>query len=111
MPDTLDQHALDELLAMAGGDRDFVAALVQEYIADSSATVAALRDAGGAELRRAAHTLKSTSASLGATQLAAICQEIERAAQDGPVESRLIAAAEVEHAAARAALERHVEAL
>ena len=111
MPDTLDQHALNELLAMAGGDRDFVAAVVQEYVADSSATIAKLRNVSRAELRRAAHTLKSTSASVGAAQLAAICREIERAAGDGPVEPGLIAAAEVEHTAAVEALERHLEAL
>jgi HPt (histidine-containing phosphotransfer) domain-containing protein len=111
MPDTLDRHALDELLAMACGDRDFVAAVVREYVADSSATVAKLRDLSGEELRRAAHTLKSTSASVGAAQMAAICREVERLAGDGTVEPDLITAAEREHGAAVASLERHLEAL
>jgi hypothetical protein len=44
-------------------------------------------------------------------RLAAICQEIERAAKDGPVDAALIAAAEAEHASARAALEQHLEAM
>lgn len=85
MPDSLDPRALDEVLAMAGGDREFVVAVVDEYLADSAATVASL--------------------------LAAICQEIERAAKDGPVDAPLIAAAEAEHASARAALELHVEGM
>lgn len=85
MPDSLDPRALDEVLAMAGGDREFVAAVVDEYLADSAATVASL--------------------------LAAICQEIECAAKDGPVDAPLIAAAEAEHVSACAALELHVEAM
>jgi HPt (histidine-containing phosphotransfer) domain-containing protein len=111
MPETLDPRALGDVLAMAGGDREFVAAVVEEYLTDSSSTVAALRTATGAELERAAHTLKSTSSSVGAAQLAAICLRIERAAKAGPVDDRLIAAAEAEHASARAALEHHLEAL
>jgi two-component system, sensor histidine kinase and response regulator len=111
MPDSLDPRALDEVLAMAGGDREFVAAVIEEYLADSSRTVAALRSASGADLERAAHTLKSTSASVGAVALAAICADIERSAKDGPVDAPLIAAAEAEHASARATLERHLEAM
>lgn len=34
-------------------------------------------------LRYAAHTLKSSSASVGAAQLAALCQQVERLAADG----------------------------
>jgi len=111
MPESLDLQALDELLAMAGGDREFVVAVVEEYLTDSASTIAALRSAGGADLERAAHTLKSTSSSVGALQLAAICQEIERAADDGSVDPQLIAAAEAEHASARAALARHLETM
>jgi HPt (histidine-containing phosphotransfer) domain-containing protein len=111
MPESLDPHALHEVLAMAGGDREFVVAVVEEYLTDSANTVAALRSTGGSELERAAHTLKSTSSSVGALQLAAICHQIERAAKDGPVDAQLIAAAEAEHAAARAALERHLETI
>ena len=110
MPESLDPRALDEVLAMAGGDREFVAAVIEEYLKDSANTVAALRSAGGADLERAAHTLKSTSASVGAVALAAICADIERAAKDGSVDAPLIAAAEAEYASARAALERHLEA-
>lgn len=110
MPDTLDPRALDEVLAMAGGDPEFVAEVVVEYLSDSAANVVALRTTTGAALERTAHTLKSTSASVGAAALAAICLEIELAAKAGPVDPVLIAAAEQEHAAARAALEPYREA-
>jgi HPt (histidine-containing phosphotransfer) domain-containing protein len=96
---------------MAGGDREFVVAVIEQYLADSADSLAALRSAGGADLERAAHTLKSTSSSVGAVRLAAICQQIERAAKEGPVDAPLIAAAEAEHATARAALERHLETM
>ena len=111
MPESLDPRALHEVLAMAGGDREFVVAVVEEYLADSAGTVASLRSASGADLERAAHTLKSTSSSVGAVALAAICSEIERAAKDGSVDAQLIAAAEAEHASARAALDQHLEAM
>jgi HPt (histidine-containing phosphotransfer) domain-containing protein len=111
MPESLDPRALDDILAMAGGDREFVVAVVEQYLADSAGNLAALHSAGGADLERAAHTLKSTSSSVGAVRLAALCQEIERAAKDGSVDAQLIAAAETEYASARAALEQHLEAM
>jgi HPt (histidine-containing phosphotransfer) domain-containing protein len=88
MPDALvDSATLAELLETVGGDRDFLAELVETYRADCPRLLAELRagvaagDAQGA--RRAAHTLKSTSASLGALGLAAQCREIEAAAAAG----------------------------
>ena len=111
MPEALSTQALDDVLAMAGGDRDFLVAVVEEYLTDSTANVAALRTVSGADLERVAHTLKSTSASVGALALSAVCAEIERAAKAGAVDPSLISAAEAEHASARAALERHLETL
>ena len=111
MPETLNTHALDDVLAMAGGDRDFLVAVVEEYLADSTANVAALRTAAGPDLERVAHTLKSTSGSVGVLGLAAVCAEIEQAARSGAVDAALIAAAEHEHAIARAALQHHLETM
>jgi len=111
MPESLDPRALDDVLAMAGGDRDFVVAVVEQYLADSADGLAALRSAAGADLERAAHTLKSTSSSVGAVRLAAICEQIERAAKKGTVDAPLIAAAEAEYASARGALEQQLEAM
>jgi HPt (histidine-containing phosphotransfer) domain-containing protein len=111
MPDTLDARALEEVLTMAGGDRAFVIAVVEAYLSDSAANVAALRPASGADLERIAHTLKSTSASVGASALAAVCAQIEQAARAGPVDPPLIAAAEAEYTSARRALERHLETM
>jgi HPt (histidine-containing phosphotransfer) domain-containing protein len=64
-----------------------LAELVETYLADSPALFAELRTAIAADdaatARRAAHTLKSTSASFGADGLAARCREIEAAAAAG----------------------------
>lgn len=82
MPDdVLDEAVLDNLLETVGGDRTFLAELVEAYLGDSpgllEAMRAGLRDDDRTALRRAAHTLKSTSASLGAIAFAAACREVE----------------------------------
>jgi HPt (histidine-containing phosphotransfer) domain-containing protein len=105
MPEKLDPTAVDRLLEMAGGDREFVRELIGEYLSDAPGQIAALRDATGDELVRAAHTLKSTSATFGAARLAAICSDLERAARDGDRPADLVAAAEGEYAEVRPALE------
>ncbi len=69
------------------GESDLVAELVNIYLADAPVRIAAMRDAiasGNADvLRLAAHTLKGSSASLGASHLAALCKELEELAHTG----------------------------
>jgi HPt (histidine-containing phosphotransfer) domain-containing protein len=82
MPDeVLDEAILGNLLETVGGDRTFLAELVEAYLGDSPGLLEAMRAGLRADdrtaLRRAAHTLKSTSASLGATAFAALCREVE----------------------------------
>jgi HPt (histidine-containing phosphotransfer) domain-containing protein len=91
MPDApIDSAALDELLETVGGDREFLAELVETYLSDSPGLFIELRAAiaagDAASARRAAHTLKSTSASFGANGLAARCREIEAAAAAGDLD-------------------------
>ena len=81
---TLDPAALDQLLELGGGDRTFVVEVIDDYLEDSAALLSVLRDATGEDLRRAAHSLKSTSASVGAARLAALCLEVEHAAAASP---------------------------
>ena len=101
MSTAIDPSALTRVLDMAGGDRSFVVEIIDEYLADSSRLLASLREASGDELRRAAHSLKSTSASVGAVRLAELCAEVERAG----AEPAVVSEAEREHAAVRAALD------
>ena len=63
------------------GEASF-ADIVADFLADSMSLLdemrAGLRDGDGEVLERAAHSLMSTSALFGATDLTAICAEIER---------------------------------
>ena len=83
----IDDAAFAQTLEMVGGDLGFVGQLVDEYRADGVSRVADMRTAlaagAGEDLRRAAHTLKGSSASLGANSLAAACREVEVAAREG----------------------------
>jgi HPt (histidine-containing phosphotransfer) domain-containing protein len=87
----LDMRVLDELSASVGNDKEFVAELVDDFLADAPAQVEALRAAASSGdpdvARRAAHTLKGTSRTFGATALAALCQNAEAAAGIGDLDS------------------------
>jgi HPt (histidine-containing phosphotransfer) domain-containing protein len=104
-PAILDQSVLDELNDSIGGDPAFIADLVATYLAEAPGHMAAMRaaaDAGdSAAIVPAAHTLKSSSASLGAMRLAAIARDIELAGRQGETEGlaeRVAAAEETWHA-------------
>jgi HPt (histidine-containing phosphotransfer) domain-containing protein len=87
MAEVLDQDTLARLLGTVGGDAAFVDELVDAYLAEVPRHVSELQDAlaaGEAEgLVRPAHTLKSTSQSLGGQQVADIAREIEQRGRSG----------------------------
>jgi HPt (histidine-containing phosphotransfer) domain-containing protein len=89
--DVLDQRVLDDLLASVGGDRAFLAELIDELLDDAPRQLATLRaavTAGDAEsARRAAHTLKGNARTFGAAELASPCQEAEAAAAEGDLDA------------------------
>lgn len=68
------------------GEPDLIAELIGLYLEDSPRKLAAMREAearaDAASLRRAAHSLKGSSASLGAFGVAALCGELERACRE-----------------------------
>ena len=77
----LDSAALDVLLDATGGDPTFLAEMIDTYLTDSAELLATIDDAlavGRADdLRRAAHSFKSNSATFGAATLAETCRQIE----------------------------------
>jgi HPt (histidine-containing phosphotransfer) domain-containing protein len=79
----LDQGVLDELRAAVGDDEAFILDLVETYVSEGLANMTGLLDAAAARdcdsIVRPAHTLKSTSASVGAMRLSVICRSIEEA--------------------------------
>jgi HPt (histidine-containing phosphotransfer) domain-containing protein len=110
-PVVLDQAALDGLLEATGADPAFLAALIGAYLADTPAqleTMAAAAAGGDAEaLRRTAHSLKASSATLGALALAARCRELEAMGGDGRLDGApaLVAAAAAAYSETRQALQ------
>jgi HPt (histidine-containing phosphotransfer) domain-containing protein len=100
----IDPSALDALSETTGGDPEFMAELIDVFLADAVDLLAAMDDASAAgdaaELRRAAHSLKSNSATFGATALTALSRSLEdlgRAAELDAVGS-LLAEARAEFA-------------
>jgi CheY-like chemotaxis protein len=104
----LDPTALTTLRDL-GGD-EFVTEVIDTFLADTPAEIARLREALASQeaqdLRRAAHTLKSNGATLGATHFAALCQAIEHQARDHQLDGadEAITRIEVEHQALARAL-------
>ena len=86
----LDDAVLAELRESTGGDDDFVRELVEAYVSEATGYLAAMTAAAGAAdaaaIVRPAHTLKSSSATLGAMRLAAISRDIEEAGRAGRVD-------------------------
>jgi len=83
----LDQRALATLLEMIGGEEASLAELIESFLGEAPALLDALQASlvrGDAEgMRRAAHTLKSSSTDFGALELSALFREIETRARDG----------------------------
>ena len=81
----LEAAALQNLRDLGGVE--FLAEVVDVFLADAPALIASLRSSlerqDTEELRRAAHTLKSNGSTLGATVFAELCRTVEHAAKDG----------------------------
>jgi HPt (histidine-containing phosphotransfer) domain-containing protein len=81
----LDSAALDALLDATGGDPAFLAEMIDSFLVDADEQFAAIDTAlaGGVagDVRRAAHSLKSNSATFGALHLAETCRQIEELAK------------------------------
>jgi PAS domain S-box-containing protein len=84
----IDRAVFERLVATTGGP--FVAELIETFGEDARELLATLRRALAAAdrdaFRRAAHSLKSTAESLGATGLAALARELESAARAGSLD-------------------------
>jgi HPt (histidine-containing phosphotransfer) domain-containing protein len=96
----IDQAVLAELLESTGGDREFLAELIDTYLDDAPRHVAAMRQAARAgnldELVRPAHALKGASASLGASMLSERSRALEVAARSGALSHAADAIDEIE---------------
>jgi HPt (histidine-containing phosphotransfer) domain-containing protein len=87
----LDEGVLAELAESTGGDIGFVRELIETYLADTPAQLDAMTAAVEADdadaLVRPAHTLKSSSATVGAMRLSSVARELEMAGRTGALET------------------------
>ena len=92
MPDALDRGALDDLLAMSGGEPSLFAELLDAFVADAEQYAgeleAAIESGDPAALVRPAHSLKSNAMTVGATRLAELCRALEADAKAGALGPR-----------------------
>jgi HPt (histidine-containing phosphotransfer) domain-containing protein len=103
-PPLIDQEVLDELRSMLGGEVD---RLIDVFLEDTPRLVAALETAASSgpdytALRDAAHSLKSSSANLGAMSLSAAAKRIEMGARQQSLDRPAVAVALVAHEFQRA---------
>ena len=86
----LDPDAIDRLLEITGGDPGFVDELIDTYLEDAGTQLASLRqaalDGDPASMERPAHSLKSSSVTVGAMALAELCRSLEADARAGVVD-------------------------
>lgn len=107
----LNEIVLDELRSSVEGDRAFVVDLAEAYLSDGETHVAdveaAMAASDAAALVRPAHTLKSSSATVGAERLAVLARGLEMAGRSGSLDE----AAGEQVASLRGAWRDAVEAL
>ncbi len=85
MSGPIDDAVFAGLIEMTGGEMDFVDELVDTYLEDGRNQITSMRAASAngdvPTLGRAAHSLKSGSLNIGATDLAALCRALEEEAR------------------------------
>jgi HPt (histidine-containing phosphotransfer) domain-containing protein len=106
----LDRKVLQEFCVLMGANSADFLELIDCYLSNSLSLVMAIQTAiaenNSVELNRAAHTLKSSSATVGAMTLAQLCKEIEAIARTGAIiEATLLSQLETEYETVRTALE------
>jgi CheY-like chemotaxis protein/HPt (histidine-containing phosphotransfer) domain-containing protein len=100
-PSPIDGKALDNIRALQPpGGPDLLSRVIGLYLSGSPKLLRDLREAaqrGDADaIRMAAHTLKSSSANLGAVMLSSLCKEMEARAREGPIGDAAEAVAGIE---------------
>ncbi len=101
----IDRSVYDQLVETAAGDKEFLADLINVYLNDSPSLIKQMHEALAAKdadtFRRAAHSLKSTSANFGAMTLSGQAKELEMMAKAGSWEGAAEKIARVEQEYAR----------
>ncbi len=108
--DVLCPLALQKLHKIIGGNNDVFAELIDMFLEDAPTFLENMRQAvkqgAAADLRLAAHSLKSNSAEFGATALCELCRELEAMGKENTLEgaAEKVSQAEVLYEQVQAAL-------
>ncbi len=87
MTTAIDRAVLDEMVEMMGGMTEIVDDIVETYLQETPTLVATIAAGDSVEdVRMAAHTLKSSSRSVGAVALGDLAEEIETASRGGSLD-------------------------
>ena len=115
--DCLDRSMLEKIREASPGDPDgLLARVIHRYLTDAPRLIGIMRaaqaEADTAALGRAAHSLKSSSATVGAARLSEFCRRIEEATRAGHGSdiSKHVAAAEEAFEEAAGPLRREIDA-
>jgi len=116
--EVLDREVLNQLgRVRTNGKPELLTRLIGLYLDESPKLIREVKLAAGsgdaAQMARAAHSLKSCSANVGATVLSRYCEEIEAAARGGDIDAarRIVAKIEMEHGCVQTALATEFELL
>jgi HPt (histidine-containing phosphotransfer) domain-containing protein len=86
----IDREHLEDI---SGGDREFEAELMQEFVSSTPTLLSdleqAIKEGDHAAAQMAAHTIKGSCRSLGAGPMAEPCLEIELSAREGSLEGAM----------------------
>jgi CheY-like chemotaxis protein len=110
----LEPAAIERLLSTLGdGGPTLVADLIATFFKEAPRLLATARSGDADDVGRAAHSLKSAAAHLGANGLEATCRELEAVAKtaDRAAAARLVERMQAEYERARGPLEAVAEAL
>jgi CheY-like chemotaxis protein len=85
--DTVDEKVLESIRALQReGNSDLLNRVIEAYLKEGARLLQALRGAvekaDGEALRKAAHSLRSSSANVGAQKLSSLCKELETMGQE-----------------------------
>jgi len=89
--DTVDETVLENIRTLQReGNSDLLKRVIEAYLKEATGLLQALREAveraDGEALRKAAHSLKSSSANVGAQRLSSLCKELETMGQEKSVQ-------------------------
>jgi PAS domain S-box-containing protein len=113
---SIDRKALDTIRALQRqGKPDLLAREINIYLEDSLRLLEALRQAvsqgDAADVKRTAHSLKSSSAHVGAVRLSSLCQDLEQVDEGLPLEQigPMVEQIEEEYRSVQAYLRRELQ--